>query len=145
MIIFLKLDLWLGYHQIRVKKEVYRKRLFLMHDSHYEFLVMLFGLTNALAIFQSLMNEIFQPDLRQFILVFFHDMLIYNLNLSLHCQHLRLALQILILFVNKKKCTFRQAELAYLGHLISRHGVRADLTKINSILQWPHPTSVKQL
>lgn len=147
-VVFSKLDLRSGYHQIRVRKEDVPKTAFRTHDGHYEFKVMPFGLTNAPATFQSLMNDVFRSYLRKFILVFFDDILIYSKSEELHKEHLTKALETLQhhrLFLNWKKCEFGQERLSYLGHEVSSQGVAAEKDKVQAMLDWPSPKNIKAL
>lgn len=107
-----------------------------------------FVLTNASATFQCVMNQILQPFLRKFVLVFLDDILIYSTSLEQHTEHIQLVLQTLRdnkLFLKHSKCSFAQHKLEYLGHIISSEGVATDPQMIVAMLHWPQPTNVTEV
>ena len=107
-----------------------------------------FGLTNAPSTFQGLMNSIFKPLLRKFVLVFFDDILIYNKSWEDHVQHVDKVLQLLEaqqLYVKPSKCFFGVQEVEYLGHIVSHEGVKADPNKINVMMDSLIPKTLKNL
>jgi len=109
---------------------------------------MAFGLTGAPATFLKAMNITLGPLLRKCVLVFFDDILIFSRILEEHIEHVRLVLELLQRGrwqVNFSKCVFAQQQLRYLGHLISEQGVATDPDKVQAVLHWPTPSSVKEL
>ena len=115
---------------------------------HYEFLVMPFGLTNAPAVFMALMNKVFQPYLDKFVIVFIDDILVYSRDEEEHTNHLRLVLQTLRekqLYAKFNKCEFWLDQVVFLGHIVSREGIKVDPKKIEAILNWEPPKNVPEL
>lgn len=148
VIIFFKVDLRSGYHHIRMTPSDIHKTSFRTHNKHYKFMVMPFGLTNAPVTFQSLTNNIFRMYLRKFILVFFDDILIYNQSLKNNLKYLQIVFELLkthSLFVKRSKCVLCRTHIEYLDRVISGKGVLTDPHKIQAILDWPVPKTIKQL
>ena len=92
--VYSKIDLHTGYHQLRVRGTNIPKTAFRTRYGHFEFTVMLFGLTNAPATFMDLMHRVFQPYLDQFIMVFVDDIMVYSQSKGDHENHLRVVLQL---------------------------------------------------
>ena len=109
---------------MNVPKTAFRTRY-----GHYEFLVMPFGLTNAPAAFMDLMNQVFQPYLDKFVIVFIDDILVYSKFKAEHVRHLKLVLSSLRehqLYAKFSKCEFWLNQVAFLGHVISSQGIQVD-------------------
>ena len=107
--VYSKIDLYTGYHQLRVREANIPKTTFRTQYGHFEFTVMSFRLTNAPTVFMDLMHRVFQPYLDQFVVVFFNNILIYSKSEEEHESHLRIVLQALRdhqLYVKFSKCEF---------------------------------------
>jgi hypothetical protein len=87
---FSTIDLASGFHQIRMVPKDEAKSAFKTHHDHFQFIVVPFGLTNAPANFQYLMNAIFGKYMRRFILVFMDDILVFSKTLVEHIEHLKI-------------------------------------------------------
>jgi len=114
----------------------------------YQFKVLCFGLTNAPATFQRVINKVFGAHIGKFVLVYLDDILVMSRTPEEHEQHLRIVLQTLRqhgLKVKLSKCEFNKPELHFLGHVIEKEGVAVDPAKVAVISKWPVPKSLKEL
>nr|GEU70046.1 putative reverse transcriptase domain-containing protein [Tanacetum cinerariifolium] len=134
--VYSKIDLRSGYHHLRVRDEDIPKTAFRTRYEHYEFQVMLFGLTNTPAVFMDLMNRVCKPYLDKFIIMFIDDILIYSHNEEEHANHLRIILELLKkekLHSKFSKCDFWIRIVQFLRHLIDSQGLPVDPTKIKEV------------
>ena len=146
--VYSKIDLRSGYHQLRVQESDVPKTAFRTRYGHYEFLVMPFSLTNALAAFMDLMNRVFQSYLDRFVIVFIDDILVYSGSSEEHSEHLRIVLQTLRerqLYAKLSKCQFCIDRVAFLGHVTSGEGVSVDPQKIEAVVNWKPPKNVSEV
>jgi len=135
--VFSRIDLRSGYYQIWIVEGDEKKTAYRTRYGSYEFLVMLFGLTNALVIFCILMNDIFREWLDDFVVVYIDDILIYSDSLEEHAEHLRKVFQRLRenkLYAKLEKCEFGVTEVDFLGHRITQEGLKMDDHKVKAIV-----------
>jgi transposase InsO family protein len=142
------LDLPSAYNLIRIKEGDEWKAAFRTRYGLFEPLVMQFGLTNAPATFQHLINDTLRPFLDRFCTAYLDDIFIYSDSLQAHQEHVRQVLQALQqagLGLNPKKCNFHSQRVRYLGFIVTPHGLEMDPTKIDAVRNWPVPQNVKDL
>ncbi|CAI7748474.1 unnamed protein product [Closterium sp. NIES-53] len=126
---FSKLDLRSGYHQVRIQ-------------------MLPFGLTNAPATFQGMMQSIFSDFIDKFLVIFIDDLLVYSRTHEEHLKHLELVLARLsehILYAKRSKCEFAETKLSFLGHVISYGKLEVDNSKVAVLKQWKQPSTVKEV
>jgi hypothetical protein len=146
--VFSKIDLRSDYHQIKIRASDIPKTPFSTRYGLYEYLVMSFGLTNAPAYFMYLMNLVFMPELDKFVVVFIDDILVYSKNEAEHAKQLHTVLQRLRdhrLYAKLSNCEFWLKEIKFLGHTISEGGIVVDPDKVQEVMNWKPPATVRQI
>jgi hypothetical protein len=135
-------------HQLKIRESDIPKAALRTQYGLYEYTVMSFGLTNALAYFMYLMNKVFMEYLDRFVIVFIDEILVFSKTMEEHEEHLRLVLEKLRssqLYAKFNKCEFWLTEVAFLGHVISAGGVSVDPGKVKDVLNWMPPTTVLEI
>jgi hypothetical protein len=134
--VFSKIDLRLGYHQLKIPVSDIPKTAFLTRYGLYEYTMMSFGLTNTPTYFMYLMNMVFVEYLDKFVVVFIDDILIFSKTEDEHKKHLRLVLEKLRsnkLYAKFSKCEFWLTKVIFLGRVISAGGISVDPGKVKDV------------
>lgn len=145
---FTTLDLASGFHQIEVNQKDIQKTAFNVEGGHYEFVRMPFGLKNAPATFQRVMDNVLRKYIGVTCLVYMDDIIIFSTSLQEHLENLSKILETLReynLKIQIDKCEFLQKEVAFLGHIVTPEGVKPNPAKIKVIREWPLPKNEKEL
>ncbi len=158
---FTSLDAAFGFHQILLQESDRPKTAFRTPFGHYQFRVLPFGLTNAPATLQSVMNRIFEHPkfladgkvnplaaISDFVLVFIDDILIFSKTAEEHIEHVRIVMDILrqhSILIKMSKCSWGQTELPYLGHIVSKDGIKVDPKKTEAVASWPEPSNLNEI
>ena len=135
---FTQLDLTSAYHRMRIRKGDEWKTAFRTRYGHFEYQVMLFGLTNAPASFQGYINKILAEKLDIFVIMYLDDILIYIDDNKGHVAAVQLVLEQLrkfLLFANLKKCWFHQEEVWFFGYVVSLKDICMEDKKIEAVKQ----------
>jgi hypothetical protein len=142
---FTSLNLTSGYHQMLIPEEDRPKTAFRTPFGHFHVKVLIEGLTNAPATFQTVMNSILYPYIKKFAVVYIDDILIFSKTEAEHQAHVRLVLEVLKhekFYVCKAKSSFAETEIKYLGHIVIKQGICPNPKKVEAIQTWPVPKNV---
>jgi len=145
---FSTLDLKSGYWQVKINLKDKEKTAFSVGNGLWQFTVMPFGLCNAPATFERLMEKVLHSLISKICLVYLDDVIIFGKSFSEILKNLRtvfLRLRNAGLRVNPKKCVLFTRSVKYLGHVVSSEGVTTDPEKIAAVKDWPVPHTKKQL
>jgi len=145
---FISLDLKEAYYWVRMKEGEEWKTAFRTRYGHYEYTVMSFGLKNAPATFQRLINDTLREYLDDFAITYLDDILIYSDDLDAHRGHVRKVLEKLrekVMYVKKSKSKFETKEIEFLRYIIRPEQIEKDPKKTDAVRNWPPPKKVKEV
>ncbi|KAL0171873.1 hypothetical protein M9458_032184, partial [Cirrhinus mrigala] len=145
--IFTKLGLRSAYNLIRIREGDEWKTAFVTPTGNYEYQVVSYGLVNAPSVFQNFIHKVLREFLHQSVIVYIDGILIYSRSEAEHRHHVAEVLQKLRehqLYLKAEKCSFHQPSVHFLGYIIDRHGVRMDEGKVDAVISWPAPKSIKE-
>ncbi|MBW0528466.1 hypothetical protein O181_068181 [Austropuccinia psidii MF-1] len=144
--IFSKIDLRGAYKLLRIKEGDEHLTDFRTKCGSYEYLVIPFGLTNAPASFQNLVNDIFYYLFDIYVVVHLDEIMVFSKSEEEHVTHVSTVLSILRtnnLFAKASKCLFNVSSVEYPGYIASSEFLKMEKPKVQQILHWPPPTNLK--
>ena len=142
------MDAFSGYNQISMDLDDQEKTSFVTGQGTYFYRVMPFGLKNAGATYQRLVNKMFQKQIGASMEVYIDDMLVKSTTAGLHITHLSEAFQILREYnmkLNPAKCAFGVSAGTFLGFIVNNRGIEANSDKIKVVLDMPPPSSINEV
>ena len=147
--VFMKMDLWWGYNNVRIKEGDEWKAAFLMPEGSFEPTVMFFGLTNSPATFQAMINDLLRDlVVEEKMAIFIDDVMVVTETEEGHDEIVEEVLKRLEendLFVKLEKCVWKVREVGFLGVIIGEDGVRMEKEKVQRVIEWPALRSVKDV
>jgi transposase InsO family protein len=146
--LFSTLDITSAYNQVPVRKEDVPKTAFVTKYGLYEYTTMPFGLSNAPATFQRVMELALSGLQWVTCLIYLDDIIVFSKSVSEHVERLKSVFQRLReagLKLKPEKCFLLQKQVTFLGHVVSEDGVKPDPSNIEKVVNWPTPKNVTQV
>jgi len=147
--VFMKMDLWWGFNNVRIKKGDEWKRAFTTYVGSFEPTVMFFGMTNSPATFQAMMNEILRDIINEEKVAAFVDNMLVGTEMEEgHDEIVEEVLRRLEendLYVKPEKYTWKVRKIGFLGVVIGPSGIEMEKEKVDRVLSWPEPRNVKDV